>query len=39
MIVENGEFLAEKGLTRKDLVVALGGGVCGDMQALLQRFI
>ena len=25
------EFLAEKGLTRKDLVVALGGGVCGDM--------
>ena len=30
-IVEMVEFLAEKGLTRKDLVVALGGGVCGDM--------
>lgn len=25
------EFLAENGLTRDDLVVALGGGVCGDM--------
>ena len=25
------EFMAEKGLTRNDLVVALGGGVCGDM--------
>ncbi len=25
------EFLAESGLTRKDCVVALGGGVCGDM--------
>ncbi len=24
-------FLAQNGLTRKDLVVALGGGVCGDM--------
>ncbi len=31
VIVEMVEFLAEKGLTRKDLVVALGGGVCGDM--------
>ncbi|MDE6723369.1 MAG: 3-dehydroquinate synthase [Eubacterium sp.] len=30
-IVEMVEYLAEKGLTRKDLVVALGGGVCGDM--------
>lgn len=30
-IVEMVEFLAKKGLTRKDLVVALGGGVCGDM--------
>ena len=25
------EFLADCGLTREDLVVALGGGVCGDM--------
>ncbi len=25
------EFLAESGLTRKDCVIALGGGVCGDM--------
>ena len=25
------EFMAENGLTRSDLVVALGGGVCGDM--------
>ena len=25
------EFLAENGLTRDDLVIALGGGVCGDM--------
>ncbi len=25
------EFLAENGLTREDMVVALGGGVCGDM--------
>lgn len=24
-------FMAENGLTRNDLVVALGGGVCGDM--------
>ena len=31
VIVEMVEFLAEKGLTRKDLVVALGGGVCEDM--------
>ena len=30
-IVEMVEFLAQNGLTRKDLVVALGGGVCGDM--------
>ncbi len=25
------EFLAEKSLTRSDFIVALGGGVCGDM--------
>ncbi len=25
------EFLAENGLTREDMVVAFGGGVCGDM--------
>ncbi|MDE6386069.1 MAG: 3-dehydroquinate synthase [Eubacterium sp.] len=25
------EFLAENGLTREDMVVALGGGICGDM--------
>ena len=25
------EFFAEKGLTRTDIAVALGGGVCGDM--------
>ena len=25
------EYMAENGLTREDLVVALGGGVCGDM--------
>ena len=25
------EFLAESGLTRNDCVIALGGGVCGDM--------
>lgn len=30
-ISEMLEFMAEKGLDRKDLVVALGGGVCGDM--------
>ena len=30
-VVEMVEFLAENALTRKDLVVALGGGVCGDM--------
>ncbi|MDE5669969.1 MAG: 3-dehydroquinate synthase [Eubacterium sp.] len=30
-VVEMVEFLAENGLTRKDIVVALGGGVCGDM--------
>lgn len=30
-VVEMVEYLAENGLTRKDLVVALGGGVCGDM--------
>ena len=30
-VIEMVEFLAENGLTRSDLVVALGGGVCGDM--------
>lgn len=30
-VLEMVEFLAENRLTRKDLVVALGGGVCGDM--------
>jgi len=25
------EFMAQNGLTRNDIVVALGGGVCGDM--------
>lgn len=30
-VLEIVMFLAENGLTREDLVVALGGGVCGDM--------
>lgn len=30
-IVDIVEFMADKGLTREDGVVALGGGVCGDM--------
>lgn len=30
-LVKIVEFLAENGLTRKDCVIALGGGVCGDM--------
>lgn len=30
-VVDIVEFLAESGLTREDIVVALGGGVCGDM--------
>ncbi len=30
-IIEIADFMAEKGLNRKDLVVALGGGVTGDM--------
>lgn len=30
-IVDMVEFMADKGLTRVDGVVALGGGVCGDM--------
>ncbi len=30
-VVDMVEFCAEKGLTRKDLIVALGGGVTGDM--------
>jgi 3-dehydroquinate synthase len=30
-VVDMVEFMADKGLTREDGVVALGGGVCGDM--------
>lgn len=30
-VISMVEFMAEKGLARNDLVVALGGGVCGDM--------
>lgn len=30
-IIEMADFMAERGLNRKDLVVALGGGVTGDM--------
>lgn len=30
-VIEIVEFMAENGLTRGDGVVALGGGVCGDM--------
>jgi 3-dehydroquinate synthase len=30
-VIKMVEFMADKGLTRSDLVVALGGGVCGDM--------
>lgn len=30
-VVDIVEFLAENRLTRKDIAVALGGGVCGDM--------
>lgn len=30
-VVDMVEFMADKGLTRNDGVVALGGGVCGDM--------
>lgn len=30
-VISMVEFMAENGLTRNDLVVALGGGVCGDM--------
>ena len=33
-VVQMTEFLAEKEFTRKDLVVALGGGVTGDMAGL-----
>lgn len=33
-VVQMTEFLAAQGLTRKDLVVALGGGVTGDMAGL-----
>lgn len=30
-VIRMVEYMAEQGLTREDLVVALGGGVCGDM--------
>ncbi|MDD6729094.1 MAG: 3-dehydroquinate synthase [Eubacteriales bacterium] len=30
-VIDVVEFMAERGLTREDGVVALGGGVCGDM--------
>ena len=30
-VIKMVEFLAEKELTRNDLVITLGGGVCGDM--------
>lgn len=30
-VVDMVEFMADKGLTRVDGIVALGGGVCGDM--------
>lgn len=30
-VIDMVEFMADKGLTRTDGVVALGGGVCGDM--------
>lgn len=30
-VIEMVEYMAENALTRNDLVVALGGGVCGDM--------
>lgn len=30
-VISMVEFMAENGLTRNDIVVALGGGVCGDM--------
>jgi len=30
-VIDMVEFMADKGLTREDGVVALGGGVCGDM--------
>lgn len=30
-VIDIVEFLAENKLTRKDIAVALGGGVCGDM--------
>ncbi len=30
-VMQMVEFFAEKGLTRSDIAIALGGGVCGDM--------
>lgn len=30
-VIDMVEFMADKGLTREDGVIALGGGVCGDM--------
>ena len=31
IVIDMVEFMADKGLTRDDGVIALGGGVCGDM--------
>lgn len=31
VVIDMVEFMADKGLTREDGVIALGGGVCGDM--------
>lgn len=31
VVIDMVEFMADKGLTRDDGVIALGGGVCGDM--------
>ena len=42
-LVKIVEFMAQSGLTREDIAVALGGGVCGDMggfaAAVFQRGI
>ena len=37
-VVSLAEFLAENEFTRKDLVVALGGGVCGDIAGFAAAF-
>ena len=33
-LVKIVEFMAQSGLTREDIAIALGGGVCGDMVGL-----